>query len=101
MASGHLLGMRVRALRAPTVRVKCNICIILCTRGDIYPVSMTKTRKVGGSIVVTIPKKLIESKKIKEGELVEISVKKVRIDGFGAFKGMKRFTAEDELKTHD
>lgn len=62
--------------------------------------SVTKTRKVGGSLVVTIPKKLIESKKIKEGEIVEIIVRKVKIDGFGTFKRLKSFTAEDELNTH-
>lgn len=63
--------------------------------------SVTKTRKVGGSLVVTIPKKLAESKKIKEGEMVEITIKKLRIDGFGTFKQIKPFTAEDELNTHD
>ncbi|MGF3573614.1 MAG: AbrB/MazE/SpoVT family DNA-binding domain-containing protein [Candidatus Bathyarchaeia archaeon] len=63
--------------------------------------STVKTRKVGGSMVVTLPKKLVESKKIREGELLEITVKKVKIDGFGALKGMKPFTKEDELKTHD
>lgn len=63
--------------------------------------SVTKTRRVGGSLVVTIPKKLIESKKIKEGELVEISIKKVKIDGFGTFRRLKPFTAEDELNVHD
>lgn len=63
--------------------------------------SVARTRKVGGSLVITIPKKLAESKKIKEGELVEITVKKIKIDGFGAFKGMKPFTAEDELDIHD
>jgi antitoxin component of MazEF toxin-antitoxin module len=63
--------------------------------------SMTKTRKVGGSLVVTIPKKVVESKKIKEGEIVEITIKKVRKDGFGILKGMKPFTAEDELDTHE
>jgi len=63
--------------------------------------SISKTRKVGGSLVITIPKKLVETKKLKEGELVEITIKKVKIDGFGAFKGMKPFTTEDELDTHD
>ena len=63
--------------------------------------SVTKTRKVGGSLVVTIPKKLIESKKIREGELVEISVKKVKIDCFGTFRTLKSFTAQDELNAHD
>jgi len=63
--------------------------------------SLAKTRRVGGSLVVTLPKELVESKKIKEGEIVEIMVKKVRKDGFGVLKGMKPFIAEDELTTHE
>jgi antitoxin component of MazEF toxin-antitoxin module len=63
--------------------------------------SLAKTRKVGGSLVVTLPKELVASKKIKEGEIVEILVKKVRKDGFGAFKGLSSFTAEDELTVHE
>lgn len=63
--------------------------------------SVTKTRKVGGSLVVTIPKKLVESKKIREGEIVEIAINRIRKDGFGVLKGMKPFMEEDELNTHD
>lgn len=63
--------------------------------------SLAKTRKVGGSIVVTLPKAIVESQQIKEGEIVEITVKKVRKDGFGILKGVGSFTAEDELTTHD
>jgi len=63
--------------------------------------STVKARKVGGSLVVTLPKKLVERRKIREGELLEITIKKIKIDGFGVCKGMKPFTAEDELKTHD
>lgn len=63
--------------------------------------SVVKTRKVGGSLVITLPKKLVESKKIKEGETLEITIKKVRKDGFGILRGMKPFTAADELTTHD
>lgn len=59
---------------------------------------LTKTRKVGGSIVVTLPKEMVETQKIKENEYVEITVKKCRRDGFGIFKGMTPFTVEDELK---
>ena len=59
---------------------------------------LTKTRKVGGSIVVTLPKELVETQKIKENEYVEITVKKCRKDGFGIFKGMAPFTVDDELK---
>lgn len=60
---------------------------------------LAKTRKVGGSLIVTLPKELVESEKIKEGEIVKIRVKKLRKDGFGILKGMAPFTVEDELKT--
>jgi len=63
--------------------------------------TLAKTRKVGGSLVVTLPKELVESKKIKEGEILEITVKKVRKDGFGVLRGMKSFTVEDELAAHE
>ncbi len=62
---------------------------------------LAKTRKVGGSLVVTLPKELVESEKIKEGEVVEIRVKKLRKDGFGILKGVGPFTVEDELTVHE
>jgi len=62
---------------------------------------LAKTRKVGGSLVVTLPKELVESKKIKAGEIVEIRVKKLRKDGFGILKGVGPFTVEDELTAHE
>ena len=60
---------------------------------------LAKTRKVGGSLIITLPKELVETEKIKEGEIVKIRVKKLRKDGFGVLKGMPSFTVEDELKT--
>ena len=60
---------------------------------------LTKTRKVGGSIVVTLPKEIVDLEQIKENEYVEITVKKCRKDGFGILKGMAPFTVEDELKS--
>mgnify|MGYP001100757287 CR=1 FL=1 len=62
---------------------------------------LAKTRKVGGSLVITLPKELVESKKIKEGEIIEITVKKVKKDGFGTFKGLSPFTVKDELTAHE
>lgn len=50
---------------------------------------------------MTLPKELVESEKIKEGEILEIALKKVRKDGFGVFRGMNPFTAEDELAAHE
>jgi hypothetical protein len=63
--------------------------------------TLVKTRKVGGSLVVTLPKDLVEAKKIREGEIVEISIKKLRVDGFGALRGIGPFTSDDELKPHE
>ena len=63
--------------------------------------SLVKTRRVGGSLVVTLPKELTESKGIKEGEIVEITVKKLRVDGFGALRGIGPFTVDDELKANE
>ena len=62
---------------------------------------LAKTRKVGGSLVVTLPKELVEANRIKEGEIIEIKIKKLRKDGFGILKGVGPFTAQDELTTHD
>ncbi|MGI0080360.1 MAG: AbrB/MazE/SpoVT family DNA-binding domain-containing protein [Nitrososphaerales archaeon] len=58
---------------------------------------LVKTRKVGGSIVARIPKEVTEQEGIREGELVEIDVKKARRDWFGATKGVGPFTKQDEL----
>lgn len=78
-----------------------NVTLVSFNITVVILMSLAKTRKVGGSLVVTLPKELVESKKIKEGEVVEITVKKVRKDGFGVLKGLKRFTAEDELAAHE
>ena len=63
--------------------------------------ALVKTRRVGGSLIVTLPKDLVEGKRIKEGEIVEITVKKLRVDGFGALRGIGPFTSDDELKPHE
>lgn len=48
--------------------------------------------------MVILPKELVETQ-IRENEMVEITVKKCRKEGFGILKGMAPFTVEDELKT--
>jgi hypothetical protein len=65
------------------------------------PSCLAKTRKVGGSLVVTLPKELVETQKIRENEYIEITVKKCKIDGFGILKGIGPFTVEDELTAHE
>jgi len=62
--------------------------------------TVTRTRRIGGSLVVTIPKEIVREEGIQEDEIVKIEVKKMKKSGFGIFKGMRSFTKEDEFDTH-
>jgi bifunctional DNA-binding transcriptional regulator/antitoxin component of YhaV-PrlF toxin-antitoxin module len=62
--------------------------------------ALVKARKVGGSLMITIPKELVEQEDIKEGEIIEVEVRKARKSGFGLTPGIGHFTHEDELDTH-
>jgi len=63
--------------------------------------ALTKTRKIGGSLVVTIPKVIVEGEGLIEDQMVKIEVEKVKKSGFGLLRGMRSFTKEDELDTHE
>ncbi|MBI2541192.1 hypothetical protein HYV80_00590 [Candidatus Woesearchaeota archaeon] len=67
--------------------------------------SITKLRKVGGSIIATVPKKIIELEGLVPGQTVRINVEKIRKSFFGAAKGIGSFTKEDkrwmEGRSHD
>ena len=63
--------------------------------------SIVRTRKVGGSLTVTLPKEIVKEEALQEGELVTINVKKAKKCYFGAAKGIGPFTKEDELNTHE
>lgn len=58
--------------------------------------SITKLRKVGGSIVATVPKRIIELEGLIPGQTVKIKVEKIKKSGFGALRGVGPFTKEDE-----
>ncbi|GBE19285.1 MAG TPA: AbrB/MazE/SpoVT family DNA-binding domain-containing protein [Candidatus Pacearchaeota archaeon] len=60
--------------------------------------SLTKTRTVGGSLIITIPSEIVKSEMLRENELIEVEVKKAKKDFFGSLKGIGSFTKEDELK---
>ncbi|MCX6741678.1 MAG: AbrB/MazE/SpoVT family DNA-binding domain-containing protein [Candidatus Pacearchaeota archaeon] len=59
--------------------------------------SLTTTRKIGGSLVVTLPKKIVESQSIQEGELIKIIIEKIKKSAFGVLKGMRSFSKEDKF----
>lgn len=56
-----------------------------------------KTRRVGGSLMVTVPKEVIDGLGIGENELVKIDVERARPSYFGKFKGIQQMTEEDRL----
>ena len=62
---------------------------------------LVKTRKLGGSIIVTLPKTLVDQEGIIENQTLEIDVKKLRKSGFGMMKGLpsfeKNFKARGQL----
>lgn len=62
---------------------------------------VARARKVGGSIIVRIPADVVKEKGIREGELLEFDVSKVKESGFGILKGIGPFTPEDEFDSHD
>jgi len=63
-------------------------------------VTLVKARKLGGSIVVRIPREIVEQEGIAAGETVSITVKKIKKSWFGAFKGIGSMTKADELDEH-
>jgi antitoxin component of MazEF toxin-antitoxin module len=62
--------------------------------------TLAKTRKVGGSLMITIPKEVVEQEDIHAGELVELVVKKARKNAFGIDPAIGPMTREDELDAH-
>jgi len=60
--------------------------------------SLTRTRAIGGSLMVTIPKEIVREKSIQEGELVEIDIEKPKRDFFGVLKGIGSFKEKDRME---
>jgi len=63
--------------------------------------TVVKTRRIGGSLMVTIPREVVEQEDIREGELLEVEVRKARRSFFGITPGIGPFTREDEMTDHD
>ncbi len=63
--------------------------------------TIVRTRRIGGSLVATLPRSLVEALNIHKNELLKLDVKQLKRDYFGSLKGAGKFTKEDELNTHD
>lgn len=71
--------------------------LTLYAGGDMKAV--VKAKKIGGSIMVRIPKEIAEAESIAAGNLVEIDVSRPRKDFFGALKGAK--IGKEHIKASD
>jgi antitoxin component of MazEF toxin-antitoxin module len=60
--------------------------------------SLVKTRKIGGSIVVTIPSNIVQNEQIGENEFVELEIRKAKKNYFGALRGIGKFTEKDRME---
>ena len=60
--------------------------------------TLTRTRKIGGSLMVTVPKEIVKEKSLTEGQLIEITIEKPKTDFFGAAKRIGSFKEEDRME---
>lgn len=58
--------------------------------------TIAKTRTIGGSLVVTIPAEVVKLQNLKDGEYIEIKVRKKKRDYFGAFRGIGPYIREED-----
>ena len=63
--------------------------------------ALVRTRRIGGSIVVTIPAEITRLQNIGDNDSVKIRVSKIKKDYFGAFKGIGEFTEEDRMEDRE
>ncbi len=59
---------------------------------------LTKTRKIGGSLVITLPKTVVEAEELTIGQMVVVDVKKIKKSGFGLCRGLGPFVKESKFK---
>ena len=55
-----------------------------------------KVRRVGGSLMVTIPSEIAEAEGIREGTTVQLRIAKKRRSAFGAFPGLTPWRHEGD-----
>jgi antitoxin component of MazEF toxin-antitoxin module len=62
--------------------------------------ALTRAKKVGGSIMVRLPKEVVQQEDIHAGEMVEVDVRKPKKNWFGATPSIGPFVRSDELGAH-
>ena len=75
--------------------IRWQLTILCMTRAVI------KAKRVGGSIMVRIPKEVVDQEDIREGDMIEVEVSKAKRSYFGTTPGIGPFTREDKMRDHD
>ena len=57
--------------------------------------TLAKTRAIGGSLVVTIPRKIVKEKSLRADQTIETTIESTKKEGFGILKGLETFTDKD------
>ncbi len=60
--------------------------------------AIARTRKIGGSLVVTIPRDIVDEEGLTENQSVKIEIQKFPKSGFGLFKGIGPFSKESKFR---
>lgn len=60
--------------------------------------ALAKTRRLGGSLIVTIPKEVVDAQGILPDQLLRITVGKAKRSGFGIAKRLTSMTEDDKFK---
>ena len=55
-----------------------------------------RIKKIGGSLMVRIPKEIVDIEHIKAGEAVRVEIQKIKKDMFGAFPKLKPFNKKTD-----
>lgn len=60
-----------------------------------------RTRRAGGSLIVTLPREVAELLGLRESELVRITVERPDRSYFGAFRGIGKFKHRERANHRD
>ena len=59
---------------------------------------VAKTRKVGGSLMISIPKAVVEKEDLKSDQLVKVRIEPVLKSGFGIVRDLPSFKKSDRFR---
>lgn len=62
--------------------------------------TVQRVKKVGGSLMVRIPKEIAEIEQIQPDSAVEVEIHRIRKNWFGSLQGLKPLKKSEKLQLH-